>query len=53
MSAETEAMWRTLGELTLAARQLKIAERQERVRVIAEKKINLIFSPFQMLCSIR
>lgn len=27
MSAETEAMWRTLGELTLAARQLKIAER--------------------------
>ena len=27
MSAETEAMWRTLGELTLAARHLKIAER--------------------------
>ena len=27
MTSETEAMWRTLGELTLAANQLRIAER--------------------------
>ncbi len=27
MTSETEAMWKTLGELTLQARQLKIAER--------------------------
>ena len=27
MTAESEAMWKTLGELTMAARQLKIAER--------------------------
>lgn len=27
MTSETEAMWKTLGDLTLQARQLKIAER--------------------------
>ena len=27
MTSETEAMWRTLGDLTLQARQLRIAER--------------------------
>lgn len=27
MTPESEAMWKTLGELTMEARQLKIAER--------------------------
>lgn len=54
MTTESEAMWKTLGELTMAARQLKIAERLISWVFLTISTMELaLVSIYQMLCSTR